>query len=218
MKFKIILFSLLFVLASCSSMTGRKLSVSMYNDPSEGEVASVEFVNSDPFVYEKGEPSEKEIHVIKWIADTFRTKSAKIYADPENCVDYKIFDLSSNDKQVYLIPANEMLTFEYRAVANTDKKIAWCPNSFSFVAEPNSKYTVANTLYVNDIKYGGCKVRVYKDDDFQNPVKIIARDDAPTFWTSTSPRCAKKELENPKWVNESENRFECVIKVGSYSC
>jgi hypothetical protein len=207
--------ALTILLSACGTLT-EKPKVSMYEEPANGEFASIEFENSEPFIYENGKPSTNYFSVIKWTAGTFKDKAVKIYSDSNNCVDYQVLDLKK--KSNFNIPADQYVTFEYSAFVNSDKVFVWCPNRITFTPEANKKYIVKNTLHVNDIRFATCTAQLFDASEPEKPLPFISRDEHPVFWAPTSPRCEAKDLETVKLVTESRGNFECTVKLGSRSC
>lgn len=220
MFFKLLLIPFILIFTGCAALTGQKVNISMYAEPEHHTSnTNIEFSHSKPLFFVKGKPSDKTIQAIKWTLGSFKTKTAKLYSDASNCVDYKIFDLIKEPNRKFNINANEMLTFEYSSIEMAKDKTIWCPNIFSFIPEENTSYTVEKSIHIYDIEYAKCDINIYKNGDPKKTIKVISRDNPPLFWNQSSPKCNKNEINNPIWVNSSNPvPFKCVTKIGRRNC
>lgn len=208
------MFFIIFIslITACSSK--KTLLVGEYDSTNiEGPQAEINFTRADPYIYLKSVPTVEKKVMIEGVLGEFKGFYVKLFNDPANCTDYQMMSLSKENEQFFPISTGKIMTFRILLVEQYQRRGAWCPATFSFIPEDGIKYTAKLDVHSNDRDYARCRVRLY--DKGEN-VKIIARENIPFRWVSDSPSCDLKELEELKWVDETNYKFMC--KSGRSSC
>jgi len=190
------------ILSGCASQGVKK---SGYEEVSEGPVAKISFVNADPFYFKKGEPLDSLIVIANMVVGDYRHFLAALYEDNKICTDKMVFPVIESSDESFSIKADQLQTFEMSTIENYKKRIISCPARFSFVPEDGKKYIVKNSLHIQSVEYAYCQVQVF--DSEGNSIDIIAREDEPTLWTSSSPRCTPSELDSPVKTKIAKQNF-----------